>query len=144
MKIGKRSCIYGGAEVRQASGIVIGADCIIGQRAVLDGRMGLTIGDNVNFSTGVWIWTLQHDYNSSSFAATGAAVTIGSKAWLSCRTTVLPGVTIGEGAVLAAGAVAAKDVADYIVAGGIPAKKIADRNRDLHYRLGDNPPTPFI
>ena len=54
-------------------------------------------------------------------------------AWLGVGCTVLQGVTIGRGAVVAAGAVVTKDVGDYEIVGGIPAKKIGTRNRDLDY-----------
>jgi acetyltransferase-like isoleucine patch superfamily enzyme len=57
------------------------------------------------------------------------------RAWLSFRTTVLPGVTIHEGAVLAAHAVATKDVPPFSIAGGIPARLIGKRNTALTYEL---------
>lgn len=48
----------------------------------------------------------------------------------------MPGVTIGEGAVVAAGAVVTKDVPAFAIAGGVPAKVVGERNRDLRYKLG--------
>jgi len=102
----------------------------------LDARRGLVIGNYVNFSSEVMIWTLQHDHNSPTFADKGGKVVIGDRAWISCRAIILPGVTIGEGAVVAAGAVVTKDVAPYTIVGGIPAKEIGKRNRDLTYELG--------
>jgi acetyltransferase-like isoleucine patch superfamily enzyme len=63
-------------------------------------------------------------------------VTVGNYAWLASHCIVLPGVTIGEGAVVAAGAVVATDVAPYTMVGGVPARYIKDRNRDLRYTLG--------
>ncbi|WP_454803358.1 hypothetical protein [Mucilaginibacter phyllosphaerae] len=84
------------------------------------------------------IWTLHHDYNSPYFAQAGAAVTIKDYAWICSRAIILPGVTVGKGAVVAAGAVVTKNVADYSVVGGAPAKKIADRHTGLVYDLGDH------
>ncbi|GGH19217.1 acyltransferase [Mucilaginibacter phyllosphaerae] len=135
--IGKGSGLYRGFEVRRPSQLVIGNSTVIGHNALLDARMGLTIGNNVNLSNEVMIWTLHHDYNDAGFASVGSPVVIHDYVWLCSRTIILPGVTIGEGAVVAAGAVVAKDVLPYTVVGGVPAKKIADRNRNLTYNLAD-------
>lgn len=142
MKIGRGSTVYRTPEIHRPSSVTIGNNTIIGRDAILDGRRGLTIGDNVNLSTGVWVWSEQHDKDSPSFAPDGGPVVIGDRAWLSCRTIVLPGVTIGEGAVVCAGAVVTKDVAPYSVVAGIPAKKIAERNSELTYTLAHR--VPFL
>lgn len=136
MTIGRGTVIYHGCEVRAPKAIRIGAHTSIGDQAVLDGRGGLTIGDSVNFSTGVWVWTAEHDLHSPTFAATSAPVVIEDFAWVSCRAVILPGVTIGKGAVVAAGAVVAKSVAPYDIVGGVPAKPIGRRSADLRYELG--------
>ena len=140
MSIGSGSTIYRAPEIRKPSRIAIGRNTVIGNGAVLDGRGGLRIGDNVNFSSGVWVWTMQHDKDSPDFAAEAAPVVIGDRAWLSCRTTVLPGLTIGEGAVVCAGAVVTSDVAPYTVVGGVPAKPIGERTRQLTYTLAGRIP----
>ena len=84
---------------------------------------------------GVWIWTMEHDPQDSYYGVKGGAVTIEDYAWISCRVVILPGVTIGKGAVVAAGAVVTKDVAPYTIVGGVPAKKIGTRTKDLRYQL---------
>ena len=136
--MGEGAVIYGGFEIRAPWNVHIGRGAVIGDNSILDGRCGLYIGENVNFSTGVNIWTLQHDLNDSMFRCNnkGGAVIIGNRAWVSTRTTILPGVNIGEGAVIAAGAVVTKDCEEFSVYGGVPAKKIGERNRDLQYKLG--------
>lgn len=144
LKFGKETVIYGGAEIRRPEWIRIGKQTVVGNNAILDGRMGIEIGENVNISSGVWIWTVQHDYRDANFKDIGGKVIVGSNSWLSCRVTVLPGVRIGEGAVVAAGSVVTKDVEPYTVVGGIPAKKIADRPKDIKYNLVETPPIPFI
>jgi len=144
MKIGKKALVYGGAEIRRPEWIVIGEGSIVGNRAILDGRLGINIGKNVNISTGVWIWTVQHNYKDPKFGDVGGAVNIGDHAWISCRSIILPGVTIGEGAVVAAGSTVTKDVAPYTVVGGVPAKRIADRPHNIDYKLGDAFAIPFI
>lgn len=135
--IGKNSGIYRGFEVRRPSKLVVGSGTVIGHNALLDARMGLTIGNNVNLSNEVMIWTLHHDYNDTGFAAIGSPVVIADYVWLCSRAIILPGVTIGKGAVVAAGAVVTKDVLPYTVVGGVPAKKIADRNPNLSYNLAE-------
>lgn len=82
------------------------------------------------------IWTEQHDYNSSSYEAVASPVVVNDYVWIASRATILPGVTIGKGAVVACGSVVTKDVPDYTVVAGIPAKVIGKRTRDLTYKLG--------
>ena len=105
--------------------------------------MGLYIGENVNISSDVKFYTLQHDYNSSDFKAVGAQVIVEDYVWVSVRAIILPGVTIGKGAVIAAGAVVTKDVEPYSIMGGIPAKKIGERNKELNY-VPSNYRLPFV
>ena len=135
MKIGKHVGLYTQFEIRKPSGIQIGDGSVIGNRCLLDGRRNLVIGKKVNISPEVMIWTLHHDYNDPSFKETGDKVIIHDYVWLCSRCIILPGVTIGEGAVVASGAVVTKDVEAYTVVGGIPAKKIAERTKGLDYNL---------
>lgn len=130
------SSIHWRAEFYAPERIRIGRYCTLGDSAFLDGRSGLTIGDCVNFGSHVTIYTRQHDVDAADFAEIGAPVTVGDYAWISSHSIVLPGVTIGEGAVVAAGSVVTKDVAPYTLVGGNPARYIRDRSRDLSYRLG--------
>ncbi len=134
-RIGKGVGLYSGFEVRAPWKLKIGDGTIVGHGAMLDARSGLSIGSNVNLSNEVMIWTLHHDYNSTDFAQVGAAVVIEDYAWICSRAIILPGVHIGKGAVVAAGAVVSKDVPAYTVVGGVPAKPIAKRNDDLSYNL---------
>ncbi|SNR96827.1 acyltransferase [Blastococcus mobilis] len=135
MRLGSGVTIYRGAKIRYGRGITIGDGTTVGEHARLDGRSGLVIGRQVNLSSEVAIWTLQHDAQSTSFATTGGQVTVGDYAWLSARSTVLPRVSIGRGAVVAAHAVVTADVAEFAIVGGVPAKMIGVRNTDLSYSL---------
>lgn len=110
-------------------------ELINGNDSILDARGGLYIGSNVNLSSGVHIWTGQHDWQSPDFAFDSAPVRVGDRVWLSDRVVVLPGVEIGEGAVAAAGAVVVGPVEEYALVGGVPAKVLGDRPRTLTYEL---------
>lgn len=137
MSIGKNVVIYGGCRFRAPWNISIGKGTIIGDGCSLDGRNGLVLGENVNLSTDVYIYTEQHDINDPYFESgnSGGSVLVGDRAWLSSRTTVLPKVQVGEGAVLASGALASKSLEAYGVYGGVPAKKIGERSKDLRYEF---------
>ncbi|MDI6831879.1 MAG: acyltransferase [Actinomycetota bacterium] len=137
--------VHHGAEIRAAYKIRIGEGSIIGDEAKLDGRRGIDIGRHVNLSTGVWIWTLDHDPQSPNFSSRGRGgrVTIGDRAWLSAGAVVLPGSAIGEGAVVAAGSVVTGDLEPYSINAGVPARKVGERNRDLAYSF-DGSHQPFL
>jgi acetyltransferase-like isoleucine patch superfamily enzyme len=135
ISIGKESSFHWRARFFHPWKLRIGRNTIIGNDAMLDARNGIEIGDNVSLSMGVWIWTMEHDPQSPTYGVQGGPVRIGDYAWVSCRVTILPSVTIGEGAVVAAGAVVAKDVEPYTIVGGVPAKRIGKRTSDLRYQL---------
>lgn len=135
--IGKGSHIHIGAQFFYPAGVRIGSDTIIGQNAFLDGRGRLHIGDHVDIASDVIIYNSEHDINSEDFHAITAPVEIGDYAFIGPRAIILPGVKIGYGAVVAAGAVVTKDVAQYAIVGGVPAQVIGERKpKDLHYTLG--------
>jgi acetyltransferase-like isoleucine patch superfamily enzyme len=133
MNIEKNVVIYRRLEARRPHKITIGQGTIIGDHCILDGRNYISIGCHVNFSSGVWIWTEQHMINDENFGSSGGPVSIGDRVWLSSRTTILPNIRIGEGAVVAAGAVVTKDVDPYTIVAGIPAKKIGIRKNSIDY-----------
>ena len=137
MTIHPTAQIYRWREVRGGPNISIGSGTVVGLWCSLDGRRGIEIGRNVNISSEVAFWTLQHDHRDPEFGNVGAPIVVGDFAWLSFRSTILPGVTIGEGAVVAAGAIVTKDVAPYSIVGGVPAKLIGDRTRTLTYDWSD-------
>ena len=137
VKIGKGSAIHMFASFYYPRNIVIGEDTIIGEGAVLDGRDKLIFGNHVDVATQVMFYNGQHDIHDQNFKATFAPIVVEDYVFIGPRAIILPGVTIKKGAVVAAGAVVTKDVQEYMVVGGVPAKPIAERKaKDLNYRLG--------
>ncbi len=132
-KIGKVS-MFRNFEIRNPKGLCIENGCSIGPNVRLDARKGLTIKENVTIAAEASIWTLQHDYNDENFKTVGDSVILGKYAWICSRSIILPGVKIGKYAVVASGAVVSKNVPDYAIVGGIPAKVIGHReHKDYKY-----------
>lgn len=145
MKISRRTVIFSHCEIRTPWKIHIGRSTIAGN-CILDGRNGLFIEDDVVLGTGVHIWTEEHELNDPYFRVmpqNKQSVRIRRHAWVCSDTTLLPGVIVGEGAVVASKACVTKDCGEYGVYAGIPAKKIADRNRNLKYKLPGKPTWHF-
>lgn len=90
MKIGKHTAICRNVDIRSPYRIVIGSHSTINKNVVLDGRVGVTIGDNVDIAQDVHVWSLQHDYNSPSYASIGNSVVIEDYVWIASRVTILP------------------------------------------------------
>lgn len=137
IKIGSGSRIHMGASFFYPANIRIGRGSIIGDHAFLDGRDKLIIGDHVDIASNVMIYNSEHNINSEDFRPITAPVKIGNYCFIGPRAIILPGVSISQGAVIAAGAVVTKDVPEYAIVGGVPAQIIGQRKlKDLHYRLG--------
>jgi putative colanic acid biosynthesis acetyltransferase WcaF len=126
-KVSWQVAINHGLQIRLPHRITIGGDVFVAEDVILDGRGGLTIGEHVSINSRVQIWTAQHDWQSPTFAYVQAPVSIGDHCWISASAIILPGVTIGEGAVVAAGSVVVADVDPWTLVGGVPAKKLRDR-----------------
>ncbi len=134
IRMGKDVRIYLNCKVRNPSGITIHPGVSIGPGVLLDGRKGITIHENAVLAYEAIVWSLNHDYNDIGFAGKGSPVEIGAFAWICSRSIILPGIKIGEGAVVASGAVVTKDVPPYTIVGGIPARQIGIRDRkDYNY-----------
>lgn len=134
--IGKNVQIHFKTEIRGISKLKIGEGSIIGDNVILDARNNLYIGKNVNISSNVSFYSEQHNYRDKLFRCnqtTKQSIEIYDRAWIGCNVVVLPGVTIGEGAVCCAGCVVTKDVEPWSVVAGIPAQKINQRPKDQIY-----------
>ena len=130
----------GPGRMRREQLLTIGHHSRVNRNCCLDARGGLSIGDNVSISPEVVILTMEHLMDDSEFATVTRPVRIDDHAWIGMRAMIMPGVTIGRGAVVAAGAVVTRDVAAGAVVGGIPARQIRERGLDPRYTLADRFP----
>jgi maltose O-acetyltransferase len=135
MQIGARTSIHRGCRVYAPGSVTIGSNSVINRDVLIDGRLGVEIGQNVSVSEGAMILTLEHDPNCPEFSARGGRVIIEDYVFIGARAIILPGVTMHRGSVAAAGAVVTREVPEYQMVGGVPAQPIGQRNSDLRYRL---------
>ena len=131
--IGSHSSIFMHCTFDSAKHFFIGNNSVINAKCRLDTRGGITIGENVSISQEVIILTADHDLQSPHFQGRNKEVVIEDYVWIGTRATILPGVRIGQGAVIAAGAVVTNDVMAFSVVGGVPAKIIGKRSEGLLY-----------
>ena len=131
--IGKGCDIRALASFIPAQGSIhIGDDTSIGMMSVLHGGGGIEIGSHVLTGPHVTIVSENHIYKDPDTLIRDqgldrAKVKIENDVWIGCNVTILSGVTIGRGSVIAAGAVVTRSVSPYCVVAGVPARKIADR-----------------
>lgn len=136
-----------GASVQIGCRFLNGRKVFLGERTVvnfgclLDGRhYAIRTGSDVSIGPEATILTLGHDPQSCDFAVRGGDVNIGARVWIAYRAIILPGVSIGEGAIVAAGSVVTHDVEAFTIVAGVPARKIGDRRTDISYSLCYDPP----
>lgn len=104
--------------------VKFGKGVFINHSAILSASGGIEFEDGVSVAPGCRIATINHDFNERHTKYTYGKVTIKKNAWIGMNVTICPSVTIGKYAVVAAGAVVTKDVPDFAVVGGCPAKVI--------------------
>ena len=129
ISIGKNTEIWPG--VRFTGGamdkISIGDYCTIPHYTFFVAGDSIVIGNNVVFGHGVELYTSDHDPDDPYFSRRDAPITIHDNVWIGSSAIILKGVTIGEGAVVAAGSVVTRDVEAFNIVGGNPAKLIRER-----------------
>lgn len=134
-KIGNDAGFCRRVEISYPKGLRMGNHVAVGWFSLLDARGGIEIGNNVNISSYSKIITGSHDIDDKNFVADFLPVKIGNYVWIGTAAIILQGVTIGDGSVIAAGAVVTKNVPPYEVWGGVPAKFIRKRSADLNYQI---------
>lgn len=126
--MGAKSGVQMGCHFLNGRKVFLGERNVINFGCLFDGRkFSIRTGNNVSIGPEAAILTLGHDPRSAIFEDRGGDVVIGDRAWIGYRAIVLPGVCIGEGAVVGAGAVVTKNVEPYAIVAGNPARKIGER-----------------
>lgn len=125
-------CFFYGNKIKIGKNTVIGRNCCMGE--------DVTIGDNCSITAQTYIFSTSHIKDSPTFQGCYNPVTIGNRVWTGVRSMILPGVNIGDGAILGAQSVATKDIPPYKVFAGCPAKEVSKRAQDLTYELYYFPP----
>jgi acetyltransferase-like isoleucine patch superfamily enzyme len=138
--LGAGTCVQMGCRFLNGRKVSFGQRNVINLGCLFDGRkFHIRTGDDVSIGPEATILTLGHDPQSPEFVDRGGNVVIGNRVWIGYRALILPGLRIGEGAVVGAGAVVTKDVEPFAIVAGNPARKIGERNRELRYELHFDP-----
>lgn len=125
--------IQKGAQISRS--LSIGDNSGVGINCILQGKV--SIGDNVMMGPEVWIYTRNHKHSDVDIPMkeqgfeTEKPVSIGNDIWIGSRVTILPGVNVGDGAIIGTGSVVTKDVPPYTIVGGNPAKVLKSRKAHL-------------
>lgn len=139
-KMGKGTSVQMNCRFLNGRKVFLGNRNVINFGCLFDGRhYEIKTGTDVSIGPEATILTLGHDPQSAEFGNKGGPVIIANHVWIAYRAIILPGVTIGEGAVVAAGAVVTKDVEPYTIVAGSPARKVGVRNENLSYELSFKP-----
>lgn len=126
--------IFIGTRFHCAGGLNIGDRSVVNENCRLDPRGGISIANDSILAAEVTILTADHDPLDPTFErARIRGVQIGHHVFIGTRALVLPGVTIGNGAIVAAGSIVTRDVAPFFIVAGSPARKIGVRPPNLTY-----------
>lgn len=128
-KLGRNCHIYGRARIWAPWNLTCDELATIGDEAIIYNPARITLGSHAIISQQAYLCGATHDYEDPKFPLVAFPISIGSYAWVCARATVQPGVSVGEGAVLALGSVATHDLEPWTVYGGVPARKIKVRKK---------------
>lgn len=132
-KMGKKVLIRNGVRIDYPENVEIDDYSGINDNCFIEGGVFVKIGKWVRFAPNVAVITMNHNFESKDIPIKQQGlikepVIIGDDVWIGMNSVVLPGVTIGKGAVIAAGSIVTKDVDEYAIVGGVPAKLIKYRD----------------
>ena len=126
-QLGPHCHIYAGARIWAPWNLRCADVVAIADGAEIYNEALISIGSHATISQQAYLCSASHDAHDPAFPLIAAPITIGARAWICARATVMPGVTVGEGAVLALGAVATHNLDAWSVYGGLPARKLSER-----------------
>ena len=132
--MGPQSNVTDGVTILTPENISVGRRVSIHEYSLLDGSGGIAIGNDVAIANSCVIISSSHVFDDpdrpiKDQGLTYAPVSIGNDVWLGSRVSVMPGVTIGDGSVIGAGAVVTKDIPPYSIAVGTPCRVVRSRAR---------------
>jgi len=133
--IARSATLQGGIRFFHVGRLAVGEGTLVNRGVYLDNRGGLSIGSQVSIAHDVRIYTMGHDIHDPSFSTRSKPVRIDDHAVVFAGAMLMPGVHLGEGAVVMAGAVVTKSVPPYRIVGGNPAQDIGQRQCVASYRL---------
>lgn len=126
-KIGEHCAIRNSCKIWQPWNLEIGDWVALSEDCDIYSVDKIRIGNQTTISRGAFLCCASHDVTSPIMELTYAPITIGSNAWIAARAIILPGRNVGDGAVVAAGAVVKEDVEPWTIVGGNPARFIKKR-----------------
>ena len=128
-----------GTEMWLGGRLAMGARSTIGQRCYIDARGSIRIDSDVSIAREVALLTATHIPDEPNFAGNVLPVHLHQRCWIGLRALVMPGVDVGEGAIVGAGALVTRDVDPYTIVGGVPAKVLRKRREPMSYELDWRP-----
>jgi acetyltransferase-like isoleucine patch superfamily enzyme len=142
--LGERTVIQAGMRVTNPEKVSIGSRCNFAQGVFITGGGGVTIGDWVGFGPDAKVWSVNHRFDDPDrpWLQQGweqQPVVIEDDVWLGAGVFVMPGVTIGKGAIISACALVNKSIPPYALVAGNPARVVGWRKRPPD---ADAPPAP--
>jgi len=130
-KLGRGCHIYPKARIWAPWNLVCGDVVGIADEAIIYNPAMIRLASHATVSQQAYLCGATHDYQSPAFPLIASPISVGAYAWICARASVQPGVSVGEGAVLALGSVATRDLEPWWVYAGIPARKIKARIKSL-------------
>lgn len=116
--------------IRPPRWVTLGDDVFLGRGVEIwahSAEAAVVVGSHVMIAPGAMLTVLGHDAADLAMPTRVAPIVVGDHAWIGARAVVLGGVTVGEGAVVAAGAVVTRDVPPWTMVGGVPARELGPR-----------------
>lgn len=127
-QLGEAVHIYPTAKIWAPWNLICDESATIGEDAIVYNPKLVRLGSHAIVSQYAYLCGATHDYQDPAFPLTAYEINLGAYSWICARATVQPGVTVGDGAVLALGSVATRDLQPWTVYGGIPARPLKKRN----------------
>ncbi len=139
-KLADHTHIYPTARVWAPWNLICDQNATIAEDAIVYNPKPIHMGSHAIVSQQAYLCGASHDYEDPNFPLVANSIQLGPYSWVCARATVQPGLTLGEGAILALGSVATHDLEPWTVYGGVPARKIKQRvRRDHQHELETQP-----